>query len=278
MTGDVGNRLPGSLRPTPEHFGGLVATNTSTPVLTLLFILVGEVSLGRGDDGAQLLVVLALHILEGEDSGGFFVNNGAETSLRLDNDVGDTHLAAQSGQVDDELDRVDIIGDDDKRSFLRLNESDAMVKTKFDKEGLLRLLLLGVLIFGGGLGGSVETSLLLLFGLRAVLVEQLEKLGGRVTVQSMGELRNRRRDLEALVQDDLLALETNVFGPFHETCEVTFMLNVLANSEIFRAALEERILHGLGLTLAGAGRGSSGLFSSSFFGGLVIETNRQCHK
>ena len=66
--------------------------------------------------------------------------------------------------------------------------------------GLSRLLL------GGGLGGSLEASLLLLLGLRAVLVQEFEQLRRSVLVESVGELGDGRGHLQALVEDDFLAL------------------------------------------------------------------------
>lgn len=44
----------------------------------------------------------------------------------------------------------------------------------------------------------------------------------------MGELGNGRRDLEALVQDDLLALESDVLRPLHEAGQVRARTDVLA--------------------------------------------------
>lgn len=43
----------------------------------------------------------------------------------------------------------------------------------------------------------------------------------------MGELGDGRGDLETLVKDDLLALETDVLGPLHEAGEVSLGLDVL---------------------------------------------------
>ena len=85
-----------------------------------------------------------------------------------------------------------------------------------------------LLLLSGGLSLSLETSLLLLLGLRAVLVQELEQLGGSVLVESVGELSNGRGNLETLVQDDLLALKADVFRPFDEAGQVGGRLDVLA--------------------------------------------------
>ena len=85
----------------------------------------------------------------------------------------------------------------------------------------------GSLLLSGSLSSRLKTRLLLLLGLGPVLVQQLEELRRRVLVESVRELGDGRWDLEALVKDDLLALEADVLGPFHETCEVRARTDVL---------------------------------------------------
>lgn len=88
------------------------------------------------------------------------VNNGTETGLALDDGVRDTHLAAESGQEDDQLNGVDIVGDEDQGSLLVLNQADDVVETVLDGVGLLGdILLLLALLDGGSL---LEQTLLLL--------------------------------------------------------------------------------------------------------------------
>ena len=96
------------------------------------------------------------------------VDDCAETSLALDDGVRDTHLLAERRQEDDELDGVDIVGDNNEVGLLRLDESNTVVETVLDEEGLLRVLSLSLLLLSSGLGDSIKTSLLLLLGLRAV--------------------------------------------------------------------------------------------------------------
>jgi hypothetical protein len=67
------------------------------------------------------------------------VDDRAETSLALHNNVRDTHLAAESGEEDDELDRVDVVRDDDEAGLLGLNESDTVVEAVLDEQRLLVL-------------------------------------------------------------------------------------------------------------------------------------------
>lgn len=64
----------------------------------------------------------------------------AESGFALDDDVGDTHLAAKGGKEDDELDRVDIVSDDDEGRLLGFDQSDGVVKTVLDEKRLLGIL------------------------------------------------------------------------------------------------------------------------------------------
>ena len=52
--------------------------------------------------------------MEGEDGSGLLVDDCAETRLALYDNVGDTHLAAESRKENDKLNGVDIVGDDDE--------------------------------------------------------------------------------------------------------------------------------------------------------------------
>jgi hypothetical protein len=87
---------------------------------------------------------------------------------------------------------------------------------------LVRLLSIGVLR-----SSLLETSLLLLLGLRTVLVSKLEELSGSVLVEGIRELGDRGRDFQALVENDFLTLEANVLGPFDEAGQVLLGLDIL---------------------------------------------------
>jgi voltage-gated potassium channel Kch len=136
------------------------------------------------------------------------------------------------------------VGDQNKGSLLVLDEADNVVETVLDVVGLLGDILL-LLALGNSGSLSVETLLLLGLGLRAVLVEELEGLGSGVAVQSVLELSNGRGNLQAKVQDLLLALKTDILGPLDEAGEVALGLDVLANTEVAGAALDERVLSAL---------------------------------
>lgn len=167
-----------------------------------------------------------------------------ETGLALHDDVWHTHLAAQGGEEDDELDGVNIVCDDNEGGLLGFDEGDDVVETVLDEEGLLGVLddarlletdqsskmtyvyLLAFTLLSTL--GSLDQALTLLdLGLGPVLVQELEQLGGGVLVQGVGELSDGRGDLETLVEDDLLALKENVFGPFDETGQVSLGADVL---------------------------------------------------
>jgi len=189
----------------------LLAHDTTSPLATDGLVLVHEATLDGLDELGELGLVLRADLSEGEDGSGLLVDDGTETGLALDDGVRDTHLLAERRKEDNELDGVDVVGDEDKRSLLVLDQADNVVETVLDGVGLLGdILLLLALLDGGGL--LEETLLLLGLVLRAVLVEELESLGGGVLVENVLELGNRRGDLQAKVEDLLLALKTNVRG------------------------------------------------------------------
>lgn len=169
------------------------------------------------------------------------VDNSSQTGLALDDGVRDTHLAAEGREEDNQLNGVNVVGDQDERSLLVLDETDNVVETVLDGIGLLGDILL-LLALSNGSGLLVETLLLLDLGLRAVLVEELEGLGSGVAVQGVLELSNSWGNLQAQVQDLLLALEADVFGPLDEAGQVALGLDVLADTEVAGTLLDERVL------------------------------------
>lgn len=236
---------------------GLGTHDTTTPVTTVLLVLVRVTLLNSGDKLGELGLVLRADLGQSDDSGSLLVDDCSETGLAFDDGVRNTHLAAESGKEDNQLNGVDVVSNQDERGLLVLNETNNVVETVLDGVGLLGHILL-LLTLGDGGGLLVETLLLLGLGLRAVLVEELEGLGGSVAVEGVGELGNRRRDLEAHVQDLLLALKADVLGPLDEAGEVALGLDILADTEVAAARLEERVLGLLGTSLTlGEGGGSN---------------------
>lgn len=174
------------------------------------------------------------------------MDNGTETSLALDDGVGDTHLAAESGEEDNQLNGVNVVGDQDEGGLLVLNEANDVVETVLDGVGLLGDILL-LLTLGDGGGLLDETLLLLGLGLRTVLGEELEGLGSGVAVQGVLELSDRRRNLQAHVQNLLLALQADILGPLDEAGQVALGLDVLADTEVAGTLLDQRVLWGKSL-------------------------------
>jgi hypothetical protein len=170
-----------------------------------------------------------------------FVDQSAEAGLALDDGVRNAHLAAESRQEDNQLNGVDIVGDEDEGGLLVLNQADDVVQTVLDSVRLLAdVLLLLALLDGRGL--AQETLLLLLLGLRAVLIEELESLSSQILVQSILELGNRRRNLQTHAQNFLLALEADILRPLNHARQVALGLDILANAEVAGPLLKERVL------------------------------------
>lgn len=169
------------------------------------------------------------------------MDNSSQTGLALDDGVRNAHLAAESGQEDDQLNRVDVVGDQNQGSLLVLNQANNVVQTVLDGVGLLGdVLLLLALLDGGSL--LQQTLLLLDLGLRAVLVEELESLGSGVLVQNLLELGDRWGHLKAHVEDLLLALEADILRPLHHARDIALGLDVLADTEVAGTLLDERVL------------------------------------
>jgi hypothetical protein len=63
-----------------------------------------------------------------------------------------------------------------------------------------------------------------------------------VSVKVVLELSDGRRDLQSEVEDLLLALEADVLGPSDHTREVAGGLDILADTEVTRALLDEGVL------------------------------------
>lgn len=229
---------------------GLGTHDATTPLLLGLLVLVGVAILDSLDELGELSLVLGADLGDGEDSGGLLVDDRTETGLALDNCVWDTHLAAEGWEEDDQLNWVNIVGDEDESSLLVLNQADDVVETVLDGVWLLGDILL-LLALGNGASLLDETLLLLGLGLRAVLVEELEGLSGGVAVQDVLELGNRRWDLQAEVEDLLLTLKTDVLWPPHHAGKVALGLDSLTDAMVASALLNERVLRVLaGLSMS----------------------------
>jgi hypothetical protein len=220
---------------------GLGAHDATTPLSLGLLVLLGVTLLDGLDELGELRLVLRADLGDGEDGGGLLVDDRAETGLALDDGVWDTHLAAESWEEDNQLDWVNIVRDEDESSLLVLNQANNVVETVLDSVRLLRdILLLLALSDGGSL--LDETLLLLGLGLWAVLVEELESLRSGVAVEDVLELGNCWWDLQAKVEDLLLALKTDILWPSNHAGQVALWLDGLTDAMVASALLNERVL------------------------------------
>jgi len=85
-------------------------------------------------------LVFALDFMDSNNSRGLLVGYSTEMGLFLDDDIGHAHLAAESGDEDDEFDGVNVMGDDDKSGLLGLDEGNDVVKALFHEQRLFGVL------------------------------------------------------------------------------------------------------------------------------------------
>jgi hypothetical protein len=184
---------------------GLGTHNSTSPVSPALLVLVCVTLLDGGDEFGKLGLVLGADLGESEDGSGLLVDDCPKTSLALDDGVWDTHLAAESWQENDQLDWVNIVGDEDEGCLLVLDETDNVVQTVLDDVWLLGDILT---LFALSDAGSLlsETLLLLCLCLWSVFSEELEDLSGLIAVEDVLELGNRWWDLQSHIEDFALTL------------------------------------------------------------------------
>lgn len=162
-----------------------------------VLVLLKEVGLGGRDEGSKSLLVLGPDLGDGNGGGSLLAGDQTEPGLALHDNVRDTHLPAESGEEDNELNGVNVVGNDNELSLLGLDEGNDVVETVLGEDGLLGVGRGGlVTLLLSLLGLSKETSLLLLGRFGLVLVEELEELSGGVLVKGVGELGDGRGDLE----------------------------------------------------------------------------------
>lgn len=175
------------LLPLRDLVVGLGAHNAATPVALRVLDLVGVALLDGGQQLAELGLVLGPDFGEGEDGGGLalhvsvgswltgersylLVHHGAQARLALDDGIRHAHLAAESGQENDEFDGIDVVRDQDQAGLFVLHQPHHMIQPVLDRVRLLAHVLLFLPIGDGGrfLG---QALLLLCARLWAVLVQ-----------------------------------------------------------------------------------------------------------
>ena len=148
----------------------LDAHDTTTPVLAEVVVLV-EVGLEHLAQVLKVSHVLGADGLESHAGRGLLVDQLAEHSLSSDEAVGDTLSSAESWQVHDQFNRVNIVGNHDQLNLAFLNQRGHVVQTELQVVGL------GSLVFTTFLSFLLESQLLFLLGLRGVLSQQFKQLG-----------------------------------------------------------------------------------------------------
>lgn len=149
----------------------LDAHNTSTPLSSVFDVVVellGEV-LG---EVLEVFEVFLVHVSDGDAGGGLHVAKFAEVGLTADEAVGDLLFTAKSGQVNDGLNGINVVGHNDKLGLGLFNQGGDVVETELEVDGLVSLDSDALLSLG------LESQLLCLLGFRGVLGEHLEELGG----------------------------------------------------------------------------------------------------
>ena len=146
----------------------LDAHNTTTPVSAELVVVV-ELFTEVASKSLQVLEVLSVDFSESDGGSSLQVDKLAEVGLATNEAVGNILASAESGQVDNSLNRVNVVSNHYELGLALLNKSSNVVKTKLDVDWL------GGLASTTVLSGFLKTELLLLLGLWLVLSEELKK-------------------------------------------------------------------------------------------------------
>ena len=146
----------------------LDAHNTTTPVSAELFVVV-ELFTEVASKSLQVLEVLSVDFSESDGGSSLQVDKLAEVGLATNEAVGNILASAESGQVDNSLNWVNVVSNHYELGLALLDKSSNVVKTKLDVDWL------GGLASTTVLSGFLKTELLLLLGLWLVLSEELKK-------------------------------------------------------------------------------------------------------
>jgi len=213
---------------------------TTTPVLSDLLGTLVVVGLDGLYEFRKVVFVLVFDFSESNGGAHFSADELSETGTTLDDAVWDVHLSAESWQVDNDLDGVDIVGDDDELSLLLLNEVDDLVDAGSEAG---RSLGGGVWLASGAcLGSGHQSCLFLGLALWGVFLGELEQLSGGLLVKGLVKLVDAWGNLESLLENSTLSLELDVLGPSHKSGQVLLGLDVLANTKVLRPLLKKRVL------------------------------------
>jgi hypothetical protein len=160
----------------------LKTKNRLTP-LTEKMSVIEELGLDGIDELSEVGAELSRDVAEADDRGSLAVDELTKTSLVLHNAVRDLLLAAESREPEDELDGVDIAGDDNELSLVTSNEVSDVVKTEAKSDGALGEHLLKELLVGSTT--SLLVDLLTLSGRLHDLSETLGVLDAALPASSI---------------------------------------------------------------------------------------------
>ena len=145
----------------------LDAHNTTTPVSTELVVVV-ELFTEARRKSLQVLEIFFVDFSKSNSGSSLQVDELAKVGLAANEAERNILTSAEGGQVNNGLNRVDVVSDHNELGFVFLNKSSNVVKTKLD-----------VNWFGGftgttSLSSFLKAELLFLLGLWLVLSEELE--------------------------------------------------------------------------------------------------------
>jgi len=221
----LGNDLSLFLDP-GARFGSQLATAPLSAVLDIVVVTLTS----NGNNVGQLGLVLLAGLGQSNDRGNLLANELSQPGSSLNNNIGNILLAAKGGEPQDELDGVNIVGNDNQLGTVGLNERSDVVDSRDDGKGALDSV--QRLSLGLGVSELGKALFLLELGLGAVLVEQAEQLKGLVLGQHSAELSKCGGHLKTLLKDSLLSLDPYALGPLNEAGEVTLGEDVIANGVV----------------------------------------------
>ena len=220
-----------------HHVLVLNSHNTTTPGSSESNVIV-ELSSEGVLEVVEVGEVFLSDIRESNASSGLGVAELSESSLGLDEAEWDILLSAESWEIDHKFDWIDIMGHDNELGLTFFDEVGDVVESELevvwlwsDLSGLSSL---------SGFSFLLESVLLFLFVLWAVLGQELEEGRSLVLVNSSLELSKGWWGLESQEHDSLLSLDSDVLWPLDESGEISDWLDISSNSEVSSGLGEER--------------------------------------
>ncbi len=203
-----------------------VSSEGSGQVVKFGFVFLSDIS--QGNAGSVLLV-----------------NQPSQIGSSSNETVWNVHLSAKSWKPDDELNWVDVAGNDNQFGFSLLYKFSDMVQTEFKVEwsGLFDSFFYDKNKFTFSLELSFlgKSFLLLLAIFRRVLLQKLEEDFALIFLEGSGELSDGGWYFQSGKKDSFLSLESDVFGPFHESGQISGWLDVVTESEVSRPLFKKRV-------------------------------------